>query len=150
MKSFLLSRLAHMTVAWFQKIALPVHCPSAISERKSQFKYQLGIWQDINKLAENKPTGNISSARIDWLSDGTCHPTSDCLGTSLYCINTPMGSQSHELCHQSYLLMCIFPQMPNRVLVKQILHPLHPWIISFNSFDQIRTDLPKIVRSYDC
>ena len=37
MKSFLLSRLAHMTVAWFQKIALPVHCPSAILERKSQF-----------------------------------------------------------------------------------------------------------------
>ena len=84
MKSFLSSRLAHMTVAWFQKIALPVHCPSAISERKSQLKYQLGIWQDINKLAENKPTGNISSARIDLLSDGTCHPTSDCLGTILF------------------------------------------------------------------
>ena len=41
MKSFLLSRLAHMTVAWFQKIALPVHCPSAILERKSQFNLGL-------------------------------------------------------------------------------------------------------------
>ena len=41
MKSFLSSRLAHMTVAWFQKIALPVHCPSAILERKSQFNLGL-------------------------------------------------------------------------------------------------------------
>ena len=48
------------------------------------------------------------------------------LAPFFYCINTPVGSQSHEPCHQSYLLMCIFPQMPNRVLVKQILHLLHP------------------------
>ena len=57
MKSFLSSRLAHMTVAWFQKIALPVHCPSAISERKLQFKYQLGIGQDIFKLSQKKLPG---------------------------------------------------------------------------------------------
>ena len=55
MKSFLLSRLAHMTVAWFQKIALPVHCPSAIPERESQL--QLGIWQDIFKLSEKNLPG---------------------------------------------------------------------------------------------
>ena len=50
-------------------------CSLSVCHFGKKVAIQLGIWQDIFKLSEKKASWNISSARIDLLSDGTCHLT---------------------------------------------------------------------------
>ena len=124
-------------------------CSLSVCHFGKKVAIQLGIWQDVFKLSEKNLPGIFRLLELIYSLMGLLTQPQIVLARLCTVSTHPWGSSPMNYA-TSIIFKCVYFLKCQLALVKQILHQLHPWIISFISFDQIRTDLPKIVISYDC